>query len=85
MTNHIFHRNSPRREAATRRAFFVWMAAYVVVILAIAAIHTFGGIATGTVIDQNGIQTQQAKITGEPQSSIVGRPLPQIASVNIDG
>ncbi|MCX5495132.1 hypothetical protein OSH11_10480 [Kaistia dalseonensis] len=85
MTNDTFHRASPRRETAARRLFYVWMAAYAAVIVAIAVVHTFGGIAGGTVIDADGIRTQQAKMTGEPQSSLADRMLPRITLVDVNG
>ena len=62
-------RGGPKREAATRRAFIVWMAAYAAVILAIA-VHTLAGMPLGTTIDADGVKTQQAKAAGEPQSSL---------------
>lgn len=73
--NDPLQRTGIRREKATRRAFFIWMAAYAAVIVAIAAAHMLGGIS-GTTIDVNGIRTQQAKVVGEPQSSLAGRILP---------
>jgi hypothetical protein len=82
--NHPAHSASPRREAAARRAFFLWMAAYVAVIVAIAALHSFGGTAA-TPIDVNGMRTQQAKVTG-PQSAVIGHPVaPQAVSFGLDG
>ncbi len=85
MMNDTFHRASPRRETAARRLFFVWMAAYAAVIVAIAAVHSFGGVAGTSVIDADGIRTQQAKMTGEPQSSIADRVLPAIVLVDVNG
>ena len=85
MTNSIFNRANPRREVATRRAFFVWMAAYVVVIVTIAIAHSMSGVATGTAINADGVRTQQAKMSGEPQSLMVERPSPQTASLDIEG
>jgi len=65
-------RGGPKREAATRRAFIVWMSAYAAVIVAIAVMHTLGGMSGGSTIDADGVKTQQAKVTGEPQSSLGG-------------
>lgn len=70
------YRGKGRREAATRRAFYIWMAAYAAVLVAIVAIHSFGGIATGTTIDANGVRTQQAGTIGAPQSSLAVRLAP---------
>lgn len=74
-----------RRETATRRAFYVWMAAYATVIVAIAAFHSFAGVSNGTTIDIHGVRTQQAKVIGEPQSSIAGRILPATVMLDVDG
>ena len=78
------NRTGTRRETATRRAFYLWMAAYIVVIVAIAAAHLIGGVG-GTAIDANGIRTQQAKVIGEPQSSLAGGILLPAASDGRDG
>lgn len=83
--NHIFRRSHPRREKATRRAFFVWMAAYAVALVIVAMAHTLGGAPVGTTLDASDVQTQQAKVAGQPQSSIAGRELPQVVSFDIDG
>ncbi|MBN8999380.1 MAG: hypothetical protein J0H54_08280 [Rhizobiales bacterium] len=69
-----------RREAATRRAAFVWMLAYAAVIVAIAAAHMFGGVS-GTLIDAHGLRPQQAKVSAAPQSSLAGSIVP----VSLDG
>ncbi|PPE80943.1 hypothetical protein C3941_06505 [Kaistia algarum] len=74
-----------KRETATRRAFYIWMAAYAAVIVTIALVHSITGIAPGITIDANGVRTQQAKIVGEPQSSIAGRILPQAVRADVEG
>jgi hypothetical protein len=82
--SHPVHSASPRREAAARRAFYLWMAAYVAVIIAIAALHSFGG-PQATPIDAGGMRTQQAKVTG-PQSAVIGAPVaPLPVSFGLDG
>lgn len=89
MTNYAFDekndRSNPRRETVARRAFFIWMAAYAAVVVAILTIHSVGGMAGGTVINADGIRTQQAKMTGEPQSSIARQFLPAISLVDVSG
>jgi hypothetical protein len=85
MRNDILHRASPRRETATRSAFFIWMAAYAAVLVAIVAVHSLGVMSNGTTIDASGMRTQQAKMTGQPQSSIAGRALPGVVLVDVDG
>ncbi|WP_156912020.1 hypothetical protein [Kaistia adipata] len=42
-TNDTTSHGRPRRETAARGAFYVWIAAYAAVTIAIATIHGFGG------------------------------------------
>ena len=84
-SNNPFTGHHTKRETATRRAFYIWMAAYAAVIVAIAAAHTLGGFAGSTTIDAHGIRTQQAKVTGEPQSSLAGSVVPAAFAADREG
>ncbi len=81
--SNFHHRANPRREKTTRRAFILWIAAYVVALVAVATLHGAGGAPTGIAAVPDSATTQQARVTGEPQSSLADRLLP--VALNVDG
>lgn len=85
ITKPSFRQGQQRRERAAKGAFLIWMAGYAVILLAIAAAHSFSGSVTGIKLDTKGVHSLQAKMTGEPQSSISGQLLPGIIVVDDKG
>jgi uncharacterized membrane protein YhaH (DUF805 family) len=51
---------SRRRERATRGAFYLWMATYAAVVVAIVAVHAVGGNS----VDSDSAQSRQATRAG---------------------
>lgn len=85
MTEHSHEiRHTERHETRTRRAFYIWMAAYAAVLVAIALAHVSGGIG-GSPIDPHDIRTQQARASGEPQSSLASPLAIQPAALDVEG
>jgi hypothetical protein len=54
-TNDTSRHERPRRETAARGAFYVWIAVYAAVTIAIATIHGFGGTRADDVHASQGV------------------------------
>lgn len=61
---------SRRRERATRGAFYLWMATYAVVVVAIVAVHAVGGNSAGPDTGQ-GRQATRAGVFLGPTIPVV--------------
>jgi len=68
---------SRRRERATRGAFYLWMAAYAAVVVAIVAVHAIGGAAPAPDTEH----TRQAARSGVS----LGPVIPAIAHADVNG
>ncbi len=83
--DNIHHRPNPRREKAARRAFILWMAAYAVALVALVTLYGLGGEPAGLAGQAAAPTTQQARVTGEPQSSLADPMLPVAVTLKVDG
>lgn len=68
---------SHRRERATRGAFYLWMAAYAAVVVAIVAVHAIGGATS----EPDTEQTRQAAQSGVS----LGPVIPVVAQADVNG
>jgi uncharacterized membrane protein YhaH (DUF805 family) len=74
-TNRSFS-GSHRRERATRGAFYLWMAAYAAIVVAIVAVHAIGGASA-----PDGEPTRQATRSGVSLGPVV----PVVAQADVNG
>lgn len=70
------HGGSRRRERAARGAFYLWMAAYAAVVIAIVTVHAISGASEGT---QSG-HTQQATRAGVSLGPVI-----PVAQADVNG
>ncbi len=75
-TNDRNHGGSRRRERATRGAFYLWMAAYAAVVVAIVAVHAISG---GSGHSETG-HTQQATRAGVSLGPVI-----PVAQADVNG
>ncbi|BCP54608.1 hypothetical protein K32_32250 [Kaistia sp. 32K] len=69
----------PRRETATRGAFYIWMAAYAAALVAIVSVHEFSGRPAETPAPE-----QQATHGATHGDMLLG-PLVPVVQADVDG
>jgi len=75
-TNDENQSRAGRRERATRGAFYLWMAAYAAVVVAIVAVHALGGSASKPEDEH----TQQAIRAGVSYGTVI-----PVVQVDVNG